>query len=475
MSDSSTELAPLFAAHAQSLCERYAAALDLAGFDAVLLHSGSPPRVYADDQHYPFRANATFKSFVPLTGVPDSWLYFKPGAVPLLLFSSPADFWHQSASAPAGYWTTHFEIRSIASANAARDLLPQDLTRTAFIGEAGALASSWGVGAVNPQKLIAQLDYLRAAKTPYELACLRAANHLGALGHIAAARAFAAGATAFEVQLAYLAACGQREQELPYSNIIAFNENAAVLHYQLLEHQAPLIRRSLLIDAGAEFQGYASDITRTYSYRDAEFAALIGHMDEMQQSLCQGVRAGTDWRDIHLSAHHLTAELLHEADIIVCDADEAVDTGVTSVFLPHGIGHLLGLQVHDVGGFMRDASGAQIPPPEGHPFLRLTRVLEPGFVVTMEPGIYFIEQLLHAARADARAQKINWNRVAEFAPFGGIRIEDDLAVTASGCENLTREAFSALRVGPESPAAAARSWSAAQGPPAQPESVASGG
>ena len=120
-------------------------------------------------------------------------------------------------------------------------------------------------------------------------------------------------------------------------------------------------------------------------------------------------------------------------------------TGVSSVFLPHGIGHLLGLEVHDVGGFMKDPDGAVIPRPEGHPFLRLTRVLQEGFVVTMEPGIYFIDQLLSAAKADTRARSINWSRVDALRRFGGIRIEDDLAVTRSGCENLTRDAFHALR------------------------------
>ena len=472
MPDSSSELDALFSAHTQVLRERYAAALAVSGFDAVLVHAGCPPVVFADDQHYPFRAHATFKSFVPLTDVPDSWLYFKPGEVPLLLFSSPVDFWYKSQALPESYWTRHFDIRPVALRSAARDLLPRDLSRTAFIGEADAQVSSWGLGGVNPGKLIAYLDFARAAKTPYELACLRRANRLGALGHVAAARAFAAGATEFEIQLAYLAACGRREQELPYSNIIALNEGAAVLHYQLLERRAPAARHSLLIDAGAEFAGYASDITRTYSYRDAEFAALIGHMDEMQQSLCAGVRAGTDWRDIHLSAHHLTAELLHEADITLCDADEAVDTGLSSVFLPHGIGHLLGLQVHDVGGWMRSSEGGEIPRPEGHTYLRLTRVLEPGFVVTMEPGIYFNEQLLNAARADSRGQNINWTRVEQFRPFGGIRVEDDLAVTSGGCENLTRDAFSVLRAGREFLAATPRSSSAA---PALPRSAASAG
>jgi Xaa-Pro dipeptidase len=164
----------------------------------------------------------------------------------------------------------------------------------------------------------------------------------------------------------------------------------------------------------------------------------------MQQKLCASVRAGVDWRDIHLKAHELTAEVLREADLIRCGAEEAVGRAVTSVFLPHGIGHLLGLEVHDVGGLMRSAEGGEIPRPEGHPYLRLTRLLEEGFVVTMEPGLYFIPQLLDAARADSRARAINWPRVDALSKFGGIRIEDDLAVRPEGCENLTRDAFQAL-------------------------------
>jgi Xaa-Pro dipeptidase len=102
---------------------------------------------------------------------------------------------------------------------------------------------------------------------------------------------------------------------------------------------------------------------------------------------------------------------------------------------------LLGLQVHDVGGVMGDAKGHERERPKGHPYLRLTRMLEPGVVVTVEPGIYFIESLLAAAHADERRAHIDWAVVDELRPFGGIRIEDNVAATAGKPENMTRDAF----------------------------------
>ena len=437
-----SSLEAAFGPHLQSVCKAAAQALGATGSGSLLVHSGSPPMIFEDDQPYPFQAHAPFKAWAPLSDVPDSFVYFEPDSRPQLLFHSPPDYWYKPASLPQGYWTRHFDIRSVTDRNAARAALPRDLSRTAYIGDGFPELTGWGLAAVNPPELMRRLDFVRAAKTPYELECMREANRLGALGHEAAAQAFEAGATEFEIELAFLRACGLREQELPYNPIIALNEAAAVLHYQVLERRPPAQRHSMLIDAGAEFGGYASDITRTYSFRDAEFAALIRSMDEMQQSLCAGIRAGVDWRDVHLRAHHLTATVLRQADITTCSAEEAVATGVSSVFLPHGIGHLLGLQVHDVGGLMRAPEGGEIPRPPGHPFLRLTRVLREGFVVTMEPGIYFIDSLLAAAKADSRARSINWPRVGQLRRFGGIRIEDNLAVTAAGSENLTRNSFS---------------------------------
>jgi Xaa-Pro dipeptidase len=444
-SELSAELETSFGPYLATVGARTARALETCGYSALLVHSGSLLTVFEDDRTYPFEAHAPFKVWTPLGDVPDCFVYFEPSRTPVLVFHRPTDFWYKAADLPRAYWTRHFDIRPAPDLAAARTHLPRDLGRVAYIGDGFPELASWGVGAVNPRNLMRHLDYGRAAKTPYELACMREASRLGVNGHRAAARAFTEGASEFEIELEFMKACGLREQELPYNPIIALNEGGAVLHYQVLEKQAPTERYSLLIDAGAEFGGYASDITRTHALREGDFATLIQKMDQMQQTICAGLRAGVDWRDVHLRTHALTGKLLREADIISCDADEAVASGVTRVFLPHGIGHLLGLEVHDAGGFMESPEGGDIPRPEGHPFLRLTRVLQKGFVVTVEPGIYFIDQLLDAARADARGSKINWSRVASLRKFGGIRIEDNVAITETGCENLTRQAFSALR------------------------------
>jgi len=438
------DLGALYASHLRTLCARFDDALARTAHSAVLVGSGSLAPIFGDDHTYPFKADAWFRAFVPVTDVPDCLLYYAPGAPPLLLFHQPADYWHKPARLPEGYWTEHVALRPFAEPEAARAALPADLSHVAYLGPDAARLAAWGLGAANPPRLTAPLEYVRAVKTPSEIECLRAANRIAARGHRAALRAFAEGGSELEIALAYLGGCGEREQELPYNPIVALGANGSVLHYQHLERTRPAASRSLLIDAGAQCAGYASDVTRTHAHRAGELAALIQRFDEMQQTLAAGVHPGVDWRDVHLTAHRLVAEFLHDAGIITCDAEQAVTSGVSSVFMPHGIGHLLGLQVHDVGGLAAGPEGGEIPRPPGHPFLRLTRVLQPGMVVTLEPGVYFIDLLLDAARADARGAHIHWGRVEELRPFGGIRIEDDLAVRTEDCENLTREAFHAM-------------------------------
>jgi Xaa-Pro dipeptidase len=212
-----------------------------------------------------------------------------------------------------------------------------------------------------------------------------------------------------------------------------------VLHYQHQSPERPAKHLSFLIDAGAEVDGYAADITRTYAAREGTFADLIAAVENEQLALCAQVSAGRDFRDLHLECHLRLAGVLRNAGIVDMDPGAMVAEGVTRVFFPHGLGHLIGLQVHDVGG-RHDREGREIPRPQGHPYLRLTRTLAPGMVVTIEPGLYFIPSLLAELRAGPHAGAVDWDAVEALLPYGGIRIEDEVACTEDEPENLTREA-----------------------------------
>jgi len=164
----------------------------------------------------------------------------------------------------------------------------------------------------------------------------------------------------------------------------------------------------------------------------------------MELAIVDKVESGVDYRDLHVGTHLMLAEVLVEAELAKGSPETLLETGVTSAFFPHGLGHLLGIQVHDVGGRQADESGTTIDPPSGHPFLRLTRVLEEDMVLTIEPGLYVIDMLLENLRGTPAEHHVNWNTVGWLRPFGGIRIEDDIRVMTRSRENLTRDAFAQL-------------------------------
>ena len=259
-------------------------------------------------------------------------------------------------------------------------------------------------------------------------------------GHNAAKAAFFSGGSEFDIQLAYLAAVRQTENEVPYGNIIALNQNAAILHYTALERRVPKQRHSFLIDAGAEFNGYAADITRTYSYNSQdEFAALISAVNDVELELAGALKPGLKYGELHVKCHQRIAEILQRFDFVRMSADAIVETQISRTFFPHGLGHHLGLQVHDVGGFMADERGTHVAPPDSHPYLRCTRTIEASMVFTIEPGLYFIDSLLAELAATEHDKAINWQKVDAFRHFGGIRIEDNVIVHQDRNENMTRD------------------------------------
>jgi Xaa-Pro dipeptidase len=434
--------ATLYSDHLAVMRERADAALARAGFDHLVVPSGNLHYQLFDDRDYPYAANPQFKAWLPLTRNPGSWLVYTPGSKPRLVYLQPFDYWHVVPQAPNGYWVEHFDVVVVRTPEEALQHLPKSSTRCATLGEAQSALGDYTPN--NPQAVIDYLEYHRAFKTPYEIAMMRMATRRGVRGHHAAERAFRAGASEFGIHLAYCQAAGQDAAELPYANIVALNEHGAVLHYTELGRLPPRPVRSFLIDAGGSHGGYACDITRTYSADPGdEFQALIDAVDVAQQAMCAQVRAGFDYRQLHLDAHLALAGILQDFGIIKVSPQAALDTGVSAAFFPHGIGHGIGLQVHDVAGFAASDAGGTIAKPEGHRYLRLTRVLEPGMVVTIEPGIYFIDMLLEKLKQDGHADSVDWARVDAFRPYGGIRIEDDVACTDGEPLNLTREGFAA--------------------------------
>ena len=434
-------LAKLYPDHLRTLTARADAALARGGFDHLLIAAGVPRLQFLDDRPYPFAVNPHFKHWLPVTRAPGSWIAYTPGRKPKLVYLQPRDYWHVVPEAPAGYWVEHFDIVVVREPADARAHLPA--ARAAILGENDA-----ALGEIVPNNPPALLDYLhwhRAYKTDYELAMLRVANKLGARAHRAAEAAFRGGASEYDIHMAYLRAVHETEHELPYGNIIALNQHGAVLHYTDLQRAPPAHAHSFLIDAGASFHGYACDITRTYAGAESdEFQALIEAVDAAQRGIVEIVKSGQSYPALHLHAHHVLAEILRAHDFVRMSAEAAVAEGVSSVFFPHGLGHLLGLQVHDVGGLQQDESGGTRPRPPGHPYLRLTRTVEPRMVMTIEPGLYFIDLLLAELKAKPQAKWVNWDRVERFRRYGGIRIEDDVVCTEDAPENLTRDAFAHL-------------------------------
>lgn len=436
--------AMLYPHHLDELRRRAAEALDRAGLDHLVVPSGTLHYQLFDDRDYPYAVNPQFKAWVPLTRNPGSWLVVTPGQRPRLIYLQPSDYWHVVPQAPAGWWVEHFDVVVVRTPDEALVHLPRQPQRCAILGESQSALGEFQPN--NPPEVVNYLEYQRAFKTPYEVAMIREATHRAVPAHRAAEAAFRSGASEFDIHLAYCAAARQDPQELPYNNIVALNQNGAVLHYTELGRQPPEQPRSFLIDAGASFGGYACDITRTYaSDTGGEFQSLINAVDAAQQAMCAQVRAGTDYRRIHLDAHLALAGILEDFGIIRVSAEAALETGISSAFFPHGIGHGIGLQVHDVAGFAESDRGGTIPKPDGHPYLRLTRVLEPGMVVTIEPGIYFVDLLLDKLRQGDHAGKVDWNRVDGFRPYGGIRIEDEVVCTDGAPVNLTRGAFADAR------------------------------
>lgn len=428
----------LYPAHVAERQQKTEPALAAAGFDALVLSSGVPFTYYGDDQDAPFHPAPHFAHWVPLGG-PQNLLLVRPGKRPQLVRIKPEDYWYEQAPLENPYWAGAFDFKEVADeARAWKELALAG--RVAYVGDSPAGAQGHGIPGerCNPAALLARLDWERAAKSPYEVACLEEATKSAARGHVAARAAFLEGASELQIHQAYVQAVGCTDKELPYESIVAIDEHGAVLHYH--PKRATKDGRVLLIDCGASHQGYGSDITRTWTTRGADgiFQALLKGMDLLQRELCQMVKPGIPYLSIHEAAHAKIADLLHANGLIRKGGKEAVALGLTQPFFPHGVGHFLGILVHDAGGRQKAPEGGTLAPPPQFPYLRTTRTVGERMVFTVEPGLYFIEMLLKPQRTGPQKDQFDWKLIDRLAGHGGIRIEDNVVVTKDGHRNLTR-------------------------------------
>jgi Xaa-Pro aminopeptidase len=281
------------------------------------------------------------------------------------------------------------------------------------------------------------LTAVRRPKDAVELHRMRRAELATRAGFAWAARAVSPDVTERALQIELEAEVYRNGGDwLAFDTIVASGPNAAVLHFS--PGQRVLRSEELvLIDAGAEYRGYASDVTRTYATSDGLTGlqeALYSAVDAARETAIASCTHGAEYRDVHREASLVIAARLVEIGLLRGTPESLFDAGAVALFFPHGIGHMVGLGVRDAGG----SSSARVPEHPGYPHMRVQLTLEPGFVLTIEPGVYFVTGILCDPDNRTRhRQAVDWDRVDDLLGFGGIRLEDNVLVTEAAPEVLT--------------------------------------
>jgi len=226
-----------------------------------------------------------------------------------------------------------------------------------------------------------------------------------------------------------------------YTCICSSGSNSAILHYgHSGEPNSKQVNDGdiMLFDMGAEYSCYASDVTCSFP-ANGKFTEdqkiIYESVLAAQQAVLQQMKPGVKWPDMHRLANRVICEELKRHGLLKGSVDDMQKHHIGALFMPHGLGHFMGLDTHDVGGYNLGHERIQEP---GLSKLRTVRELQEGMVITVEPGIYFITSLLLPAFADPeKSQFLNEERIRQFLHFGGVRLEDDVVVTATGIDNLT--------------------------------------
>lgn len=289
-----------------------------------------------------------------------------------------------------------------------------------------------------------QMVECRVIKTADEIELLRHVNGITSAAHVEVMQRIRPGMTEYHLEAIFLHEIYMRGgcRFSAYHCICGCGPNSATLHYghQGAPHDRVLEDGDMFLDdSGAEYHGYASDVTCSYPVNGrftAEQRMVYETVLAANRAVQEAMKPGVPWPDMHRLAERTIAERLLAAGLLRGTVDELMTAYVPSLFMPHGLGHLMGLDVHDPGGYPEGVTRSEEP---GLRSLRAGRRLEAGMVITVEPGVYFIDAVLDPALADPRyAPFLVPDVLARFRRLGGVRIEDDVLVTAGGASNLTR-------------------------------------
>ncbi|XP_017767587.1 PREDICTED: xaa-Pro dipeptidase [Eufriesea mexicana] len=297
---------------------------------------------------------------------------------------------------------------------------------------------------VNNTILYPEMCECRVIKSPQEIEVLEYVIKISSDAHKSIMRMIKPGVAEFQMEAAFMhyvySVGGCRH--VSYTCICGSGHNASILHYG---HAGAPNNKIIndgdmcLFDMGGNYCGYAADITCSFPVNGKfteDQKMIYNAVLAARNAVMNAAKPNVAWTDMHLLANKTMLTSLKTGSLLVGEVDEMIKVGLHEVFQPHGLGHLMGLDVHDVGGYLPGHPERSSAP--GLRKLRTSRVLQPGMVLTIEPGCYFIDCLLDAALKDPKQSKfIIAEKLKKFRGWGGVRIEDDVLITETGVRNLT--------------------------------------
>ncbi|XP_533702.2 xaa-Pro dipeptidase isoform X1 [Canis lupus familiaris] len=445
----------LFGLNRQRLCERLRKNPAVQAGSVVLLQGGEDTQRYCTDTGVLFRQESFFHWAF---GVTDPGCYgtinVGTGTSTLFVPRLPASYatWMGKIHSKE-YFKEKYAVDDVQYTDEIASVLTSQspsvlLTLRGVNTDSGSVcreASFEGISRFNVNNTILHPEIVecRVFKTDMELEVLRYTNRISSEAHREVMKAVKVGMKEYEMESLFEHYCYSRGgmRHSSYTCICGSGENSAVLHYG---HAGAPNDRTIqdgdmcLFDMGGEYYCFSSDITCSFP-ANGKFTADQKAIYEAVLRSCRAVmsamKPGVWWPDMHRLADRVHLEELVRIGILNGSIDAMVQAHLGAVFMPHGLGHFLGIDVHDVGGYPEGVERIDEP---GLRSLRTARHLEPRMVLTVEPGLYFIDHLLDEALADpARACFFNREVLQRFRGFGGVRIEEDVVVTDSGMELLT--------------------------------------